>query len=196
MFGTSFIRAFGLSGVALLALGAMGDSASAGGNHGEPPPVYETYTGPPILRHIPGLRLLFGDYALTEDQYNQLYDKKKKKIDESYYEPQPAGSAKPKPVKPTAKTATAPSATDSTKTTGNPALPQKTQTASAAKPLADGPLTCEKATEVVSSFGFSSVEASSCTGKLYAFNAKRGGKSFAIKLDSTSGELTEVKKLP
>ena len=120
--------------------------------------------------------------------------KKKKKIDETYYEPQPVVPAKPKPVKPATKTATAP--TDAAKITGNPALPQKTQTASAAKPLADGPLTCEKATEVVSGYGFSSVEASSCTGRLYAFNAKRGGKSFAIKLDSTSGELTEVKKLP
>ena len=34
------------------------------------------------------------------------------------------------------------------------------------------------------------------SGKVYAFNAQRGGKSFAIKLDSASGELTEVKKLP
>ena len=194
MFGTSIFRAFGLSGLALVALGATVHGASAGGNHGEPPPVYETYTGPPIQRHKPGIRLLFGDYALTQDQYNQLYDKKKKKIDETYYEPQPVVPAKPKPVKPATKTATAP--TDAAKINGNPALPQKTQTASAAKPLADGPLTCEKATEGVSGYGFSSVEASSCTGRLYDFNAKRGGKSFAIKLDSTSGELTEVKKLP
>jgi hypothetical protein len=49
---------------------------------------------------------------------------------------------------------------------------------------------------VVSSFGFSSVEAASCTGKIYAFNAQRDGKAFSIKLDSASGELTDVKKLP
>ena len=78
----------------------------------------------------------------------------------------------------------------------SPALPQKTVATVPAKPLADGPLSCEKATEVVSGFGFSSVEASSCAGKLYAFNAKRNGKSFAIKLDPASGQLTEVKKLP
>ena len=57
-------------------------------------------------------------------------------------------------------------------------------------------MSCEKATAVVSGFGFSSVEAASCSGKLYAFNAKRDGKSFAIKLDPASGELKEVKKLP
>ena len=91
-------------------------------------------------------------------------------------------------VKPPAKAAAKPSA--------NPALPQKSAAANPAKPLAEGPLSCEKATTVVSGFGFSSVEAASCAGKVYAFNAKRGGKSFAIKLDPTSGELTEVKKLP
>jgi len=197
MFGSSFIRGLSLGCLALFAIGTLAGGAQAGGNHGEPPPVYEdNYTGPPIIRRIPGLRVLFGDYAVTEDQYNQLHEKKKKKkIDESYYEPQPAPSAKPKAVKPPpAKSATAPAAPAGSTT--NPALPQKTASATPAKPLAEGPLSCEKATEVVSGFGFSSVEASSCAGKLYAFNAKRGGKSFAIKLDPTSGQLTEVKKLP
>ena len=76
------------------------------------------------------------------------------------------------------------------------AAPQKTASATPAKPLPGGPLSCDKATEVVSGYGFSSVEASACSGKLYAFNAKRDGKTFAIKLDPVSGELTEVKKLP
>ena len=190
MFGSSFIRGLCLSGVAFFALAG---TAHAGGNHGEAPPVYEQpSTGQKIIRKIPGLRILFGDYAVSEDEYNQLYDKKKKKkqqIDESYYEPQP--SSKPKPVKPPAST-TAPAS----KPPANPALPQKTANATPAKPLAEGPLSCEKATEVVSGYGFSSVEASTCSGKLYAFNAKRGGKSFAIKLDPASGQLTEVKKLP
>lgn len=196
MFASSFIRGLSLSGVALLALGVMAQAASAGGNHGEPPPIdQQTYTGPPIIRNIPGLRLLFGEPAMTQDQYDQLYKKKKKKqIDETYYVPTPATPPKPKPLKPpaasTATPATPPNAP------ANPALPQKTAAATPAKPLADGPLSCEKATEVVSGFGFSSVEASSCSGKLYAFNAKRGGKSFAIKLDPASGQLTEVKKLP
>lgn len=193
MFGTSIIRGLGLSGAALLAVTTLAGTASAGGNHGEAPPVYEdNYTGPPIIRRIPGLRVLFGDYALSEDEYDQLYDKKKKKqqIDESYYEPQPA---KPKVVKrppASASTATKPAAPASA------ALPQKTASAAAVTPPAGGPLSCEKATEVVASYGFSSVEASGCSGKVYAFNAKRGGKSFAIKLNPASGQLTEVKKLP
>ena len=194
MFGSSINRGLSLGGVALLALGMLAGGTSAGGNHGEPPPVYEqTYSGPPVIRRIPGLRILFGDYALTEDEYDQLYEKKKKKkkIDETYYEPQPV-PVKPKAAKPPANPATA----AKPGTGANPALPQKTAAATAAKPVGGVPLTCEKATEVVSGYGFSSVEASSCSGKLYAFSAKRGGKTFAIKLDPASGALTEVKKLP
>lgn len=190
MLGSSFFRGLSLTGLALLALPAAASPGLAGSNQPAAPPVYEQdYSGPAIIRRIPGLRLLFGDYALTQEEYDQLYEKKKKKtqIDESYYEPQPAQPARPKPVKPAAKPATA----------ANPALPQKTASATPpAKPAGSGPLSCEKATEVVSGFGFSSVEASACSGKLYAFNAKRGGKSFAIKLDPASGELTEVRKLP
>ena len=191
MLGLSFIRGLSLSGLALLATASLPAPGMAGSNHGEPPPVYEQqYSGPPIIRRIPGLRILFGDYAMSQDEYDQLYEKKnkKKKIDESYYEPQPA---KPKATKP----AKAPAAKPATAST-NPALPQKTAAATPAKPAGGEPLSCEKATEVVSGYGFSSVEASACSGKLYAFNAKRGGNSFAIKLDPASGELTEVKKLP
>lgn len=190
MFGSSITRGLSLSGVALLALATTGDGASAGGNHGEPPPVYEQdYSGPPIIRNIPGLRILFGDRTVDENPS----DRKKKKIDETYYEPQPAPTSKPKAVKPPpAKTTAAATA----KTNTDPAMPQKTAATAPAAPLAEGPLSCEKATEVVSGFGFSSVEAASCAGKLYAFNAKRGGKNFAIKLDPASGQLTEVKKLP
>lgn len=194
MFGTSIIRGLSLCAVALLALGTLAGTASAGGNNGEAPPVYEdNYTGPPIIRRIPGLRILFGDSAVSDDEYGQLNEKKKKKqqIDESYYEPQPAQPAKPKVVKPPAKaTAAKPAAP------ANPAQPQKTASAAPVKAPSDGPLSCEKATEVVAGYGFSSVEASACSGKLYAFNAKRGGKSFTIKLDPASGQLTEVKKLP
>ena len=198
MYGSLITRGLSLGGVALLAVAAAADSANAGGNHGEPPSVYEqTYTGPPIIRRIPGLRVLFGDRAMTEDEYDQLYDKKKKKkkIDESYYEPQPA-PVKPKtPAKPPASPATA-AAPGTPATPANPALPQKTASTAPAKPAAAAPVSCEQATQLVGGYGFSSVEASSCTGKLYAFNAKRGGKTFAIKVDPATGALTEVKKLP
>ncbi len=201
MFIKSVIRAIGLgSVVAFLTLGLAAGTALAGNDHNEPPPptpTDDTYTGPPILRHIPGIRLLFGDYATTPDQYDAPNGQKKKKnrFDESYYTPQPAPSpARPKPLKPQAKpAATTPAGTASTSTS---AASQKTASATPAKPLAGGPLSCDKATEVVSGYGFSSVEASVCSGKFYAFNAKRDGKTFAIKLDPVSGELTEVKKLP
>ncbi|MCX7348157.1 MAG: hypothetical protein NTZ54_01060 [Alphaproteobacteria bacterium] len=187
MSGSSFVRGISLSGAALLALACLAAPGWAGSNGTGATGYGEDYSAPAIIRRIPGLRILFGMDTPPQDANSQPGDKKKKKIDESYYEPQPA-PAKPKVVKPAApKTAVAPA---------NPALPQKTASAAPAKPPGDGPLTCEKATELVSGYGFSSVEASSCTGTVYAFNAKRGGKSFAIKLNPASGQLTEVKKLP
>lgn len=192
MSGSCFIRGLSLCGMALLAIAGFGAVAHAGSERREAPSVYDdTYTGPPVIRRIPGVRILFGDSALEDEEFDDLNGqnkkKKKKQLDESYYEPAPAAPAKPKVVKPPAASAAKPPA--------NPALPQKAA-ASPAKPLPDGPLSCEKATSVVSGYGFSSVEASTCSGKLYAFNGKRGGNSFAIKLDPASGELTEVKKLP
>jgi hypothetical protein len=55
-------------------------------------------------------------------------------------------------------------------------------------------ITCAKAGEIVSGYGFKSVEQVSCKGQTYAFNATRDGKPFSIKLSAASGELTEVKK--
>lgn len=207
MVGSGRVRGITLAGAALLAAVTIGGSARAGNDHNEPPPpqpTYDTYTGPSFLRHIPGIRLLFGDFVPAQDPNGNLYGQKKKKnnFDESYYEPQPApGPAKPKPLKPSAKpaTATAPTASASSASASaaaTSAMPQKTASAAPAKPLADGPLSCDKATEVVAGYGFSSVEASTCSGKLFTFNAKRDGKTFAIKLDPVSGELTEVRKLP
>lgn len=194
MSGSSIIRGLSLFGMALLALGHDAGAASAGSETREAPSIYgDSYTGPPLIRRIPGVRILFGDPATdaqeTDDVSGQTKKKKQQQqLDESYYEPAPATPEKPKVTKPPAKAAAKPPA--------NPALPQKSASAAAAKPLAEGPLSCEKATSLVSSYGFSSVEAATCSGKLYAFNAKRGANSFAIKLDPASGQLTEVKKLP
>ena len=52
-----------------------------------------------------------------------------------------------------------------------------------------------KAGEIVSGYGFKSVEQVSCKGQVYAFNATRDGKPFSVKLSAASGELTEVRKL-
>ena len=53
-------------------------------------------------------------------------------------------------------------------------------------------ISCGKAEEIVAGFGFTNIEARSCSGKSYDFAAKRDGKPFTIKLSSASGELTEV----
>lgn len=66
------------------------------------------------------------------------------------------------------------------------AQPQATKKATA--------ISCAKAGQIVSGYGFKSVEQVSCSGQTYAFNATRDGKPFTIKLSAASGELTEVKK--
>ncbi len=56
-------------------------------------------------------------------------------------------------------------------------------------------MSCDKAGEIVSGYGFTSVKPATCTGQVFAFNATRSGKAYVIKLSSASGELTEVKKV-
>jgi hypothetical protein len=56
-------------------------------------------------------------------------------------------------------------------------------------------MTCDKAGKIVSGYGFTSVQPTSCNGQVFAFNATRSGKAYVIKLSSASGELTEVKKV-
>jgi hypothetical protein len=68
------------------------------------------------------------------------------------------------------------------------------------KPLAvpsqkkSGAISCDQATKIVSDYGFRQVKATSCSGKIFAFNAQRDGRPFSVKVSSASGELTEVKK--
>lgn len=194
------VRHISLSLAALLLAGLAASPAFADKRRypPPPPPYYEEEypPGPPLIRRIPGLRILFGDYAMSEEEFDALYGPRgRRHFDESYYEPEvpppprQRNTAKPKTASKPAKPVTATSTAAKPATQKAPAASQKVASTNSA-------LSCEKATSVVSGYGFSSVEASSCSGKVYAFNAKRDGKSFAIKLDSGSGELTEVKKLP
>ena len=161
---------------------------------GKPSPVEIVALENTLLLRLPKSQIVhlqqtpMGQILFAAGNQAGFVEKQQQQLDESYYEPAPATPVKPKVTKPPAKAAAKPPA--------NPALPQKSASAAAAKPLAEGPLSCEKATSLVSGYGFSSVEAATCSGKLYAFNAKRGANSFAIKLDPASGQLTEVKKLP
>lgn len=58
-----------------------------------------------------------------------------------------------------------------------------------------GAMSCDKAGEIVSGYGFSGVKATSCKGSVYSFAAARDGKPYTVKLSAASGELTEVKKV-
>jgi hypothetical protein len=55
-------------------------------------------------------------------------------------------------------------------------------------------ISCAKATGIVTGYGFSDVKPSDCKGQSYAFNARRDGKPYVIKLSARSGELTDVAK--
>lgn len=116
----------------------------------------------------------FYSYGRDDDDDDEYYD-------EDYYVPEYVAPKKKKlksVAKPSAK---------KTEAKAKPAEKKaKTQEAKT--------LSCDKASEIVSGYGFSSVKSTSCTGPVYAFNASRDGKPFSIKMNSASGELTEVKK--
>lgn len=170
--------------------------------------VYDNYyAGPDVVRSVPGLRLFFGDYALTEEEFDALYGTKQgREFDEGYYDPEPApAKPKKKPAKPAAAASKKPASTakdvntasidTGKKPVAKSTSPENQPAASKAPATAAAGMTCDKAGSIVSGYGFSGVKAQACQGKVYAFNATRDGKNFAIKVDSASGELTEVKKL-
>lgn len=189
-----FIRGITLSLAAFLAMGVMVESASADHERGY-------YPGPPIIRDIPGLRILFGDYALSEDEFDELYGTPRRAY--RYYDEEPEPRTQKRKArerelqkqKQKERQKQIQKQKQKSKTAAKPAKPAEPKKTAAKTPAASG-LSCEKATSVVTGYGFSSVTPSSCSGKVYAFNATRDGKSFAIKLNSANGELTEVKKLP
>ena len=126
-------------------------------------------------------------YYFNEPEPDRFYE-----YDESYYEPQYMGpDEEPAPQKPRMKRKPAAFVPD--------AAMKKTAAAKAttaeSKPKSAGALSCDKATAIVTGYGFATVKAEDCQGQVYAFNATRDGKAYAIKLSAASGELTEVKKL-
>jgi hypothetical protein len=163
------------------------------------------YSGPDFIYGVPGIRLLFGDYAMTEEEYDALYGTSDEPdtFDENYYEPKAIVTKKPR-KKPDAAKRAKPSEPVTTASVSKleTLAPTKTDTKSASadtatKKAATAPkgLSCDKAGQVVADFGFTTVKPQTCTGKIYAFAATRDGSNFSIKLDSATGELTEVKKL-
>ncbi len=187
------LRGITFSFAALFAAGLTAETALA--DHDKKPRriiIEEGYNpGPPIIRDIPGLRIFFGDYALSEEEFDELYGTPRRAHRFDDFEDEPEY------VPPRRKATEREKQQKKTKAAAKPSKPaeQKKQ-ASKAAPAKPASLSCDKAGAVVSGYGFSSVTPSSCSGKVYAFNATRDGKAFAIKLDPESGELTEVKKLP
>lgn len=134
-------------------------------------PDYDFYYGPEYVPQPRYYRYLRDRRAYREDDEDDYA------YDPDYYEPEyiPPRKKRRAYVQPQPQLETKP----------------KTQAAKK-KPTA---ITCAKAGQIVSGYGFKGVEQVSCKGQVYAFNATRDGKPFSVKLSAASGELTEVKKL-
>ncbi|MCB1379600.1 MAG: hypothetical protein KDK89_14725 [Alphaproteobacteria bacterium] len=162
-------------------------------------PVYEDYGGPQFVRAP--LRFIFGGYELTPEDYADLYGNDD--FDEGYYDPTidlapPKAKSKSKtaakiPDKIVPKPVAKPKSVRDL-STASVSKPAKTESSSDSSRSTAG-LSCEKAGQIITGYGFTGVKAQACEGKVYAFNATRDGKPFAIKLNAANGELTEVKKL-
>jgi hypothetical protein len=171
-----------LSGfAALVALGSM-DSAEAGSRwkwrYYDYYPEYESFYPGPVYIPPPRYMRKYDRYsAYEDDSYDDDYDP-------NYYEPQYAPPKKKWKKAPPAPQATKPSTKKKTVTKQPSQATQKKATS----------ITCDKASKIVAGYGFSSVKASTCQGKEYAFAATRDGADYVIKMSSASGELTQVKK--
>src|SRR5436190_20691679 len=140
------------------------------------------------------------DYYEGDERPLAYYDP-----DDDYYEPRyrgeepvyiaPKKKKTAKAVKPVEKKAVA-STEKKAATSSVASVEKKTVTATEKKTAsAASGMSCDKAGEIVSGYGFTSVKPTTCTGQIFAFNATRSGKAYVIKLSSASGELTEVKKV-
>ncbi len=165
------------------AIALAGNEAEAGGRvRFHYAPVYGFYQPGP--EWLPPPRYY---YYFDEPEPDRFYE-----YDESYYEPEFMGpDREPAPQKPRKKRQPAASVPDAAKT--KTAIAKAT--AAQAQPKSSAALSCDKATAIVTGYGFATVKAEDCQGQVYVFNATRDGKTYAIKLSALSGELTEVKKL-
>lgn len=151
----------------------------------------------------------FDDEEYYEDDEQPLayYDP-----DDDYYEPRYQGEEPvyiapkkkktvkaapvPKPVAKKSVASTEKKTVTSTETKSLASVEKKAVASPEKKTASAAPgMSCDKAGEIVSGYGFTSVKPTTCTGQIFAFNATRSGKAYVIKLSSASGELTEVKKV-
>ena len=158
---------------------------------------------PAEANHRSGFRVLplFGTYYYPGRRYrriprNYYYQPRRFRdyeFEEGYYDPDYVNPERRKKAQKKKRTAT-----KSTAVKKKPVVAStkpEDETASISPKTASGKaITCGKAQEIISGYGFDSVKASDCDGQLFAFTASRAGKPYTIKLSSVSGELTEVKK--
>ena len=87
-------RGFAVSLAALLAFGIFAESANAEHRNKHRRVIVEEdyYPPPPFIGAVPGLRIFFGDYALSEEEFDELYGRRDRRsderYDERYYEPE------------------------------------------------------------------------------------------------------------
>ena len=128
-------------------------------------------------------------YEEPEPRYEPKPRKKKKKSTASApAKVKPQTAEKPKSEKPKKKPAQTASAPKPKKTTASDKTTAPTETTASAS------VSCDKAKSIVTGYGFSDIQTTSCSGSVYSFAANRGGKSFAVKVSALNGELTEVKR--
>lgn len=139
------------------------------------PGYYEPYYPPQAYAPPPRYYYYYDEYPRPR-AYDQAYG-----FDDGYYEPEYQPQARPLRKQ-------------ALKPLDDPQLQQLAPPPKKEKKAASL-LSCSKATSVVSGYGFSDIKSLDCKGQVYAFNAARDGKKFAIKLNAVNGELTEVKKL-
>jgi hypothetical protein len=131
------------------------------------------------------------------DQYDQQYQQDLQNQQDGYYDPQFNDPVYVKPhKKKLARVApVAPVAPVAGQPVKKPVVATVKKPATVASQTTTGGMSCDKAGNIVSSYGFTGVKAASCEGQVYAFNASRSGKNYLISLNAASGELTEVKKV-
>jgi hypothetical protein len=137
------------------------------------------------------------DYYYEEEYVPPRKAKKKQAVKPAAKKPAAKTAAKPKPS-PSKKAAA--SKTGTTVAASKPKEQNGETTASINKTGSSSTsgtagMSCSKAADIVAGYGFDSVKAGSCSGGVYSFNASRAGKSYVVKVNSASGELTEVRKL-
>jgi hypothetical protein len=144
-----------------------------------PPPAY--YVPPPPRYYYPPQPF----YSYAEPEYPYAYAPPPPLPPGGYRQPlrQPVPGYAPPPLPRKRET---PPAT----ATARP----KDKTASVAAP--SRPVSCTKAEETVSSYGFGNVKPVTCAGKLYDFAALRDGKKYRVQVSAATGEITEVRKQP